>query len=123
MYAGELFCFRHFVQPKKLLISTALLCSFDFSHDNLTIFDGASAWGPYCGDSLPPSNISSSNHLLIYFQSDQIVTDTGFKLEYNATSKNSYKIDNCKIVIVFPGCKSKYLLFSRVDIVLLIFYL
>ena len=111
MYAGELFCFRHFVQPKKLLISTALLCSFDFSHDNLTIFDGASSlmlgtstWGPYCGDSLPPSNISSSNRLLLYFQSDKIVTETGFKLEYNATSKNSYKVGNCKIVIVFSGC-------------------
>ena len=104
MYAGELFCFRRFVQPKKLLISTALLCSFDFSHDNLTIFDGASAWGPYCGDSLPPSNISSSNRLLLYFQSDKTVTETGFKLEYNATSKNSYKVGNCKIVIVFSGC-------------------
>ena len=86
---------------------------FDFSHDNLEIFDGgsnaslvlgSSTWGPYCGDSLPPSNISSSNHLRIDFQSDKAVTETGFKLEYNATSKNSYKIDNCKVVIVFPGC-------------------
>ena len=47
----------------------------------------------HCGDSLPPSQISSSNHLVIYFHSDGFLTKTGFKLEYNATSKNQYKID------------------------------
>ena len=43
--------------------------------------------GEYC-HSTPSSQISSSNHLFIYFHSDYIDTGTGFKLEYNATSKN-----------------------------------
>ena len=64
-----------------------------FSCDSLTIHDGVSNaspmfGNPYCGDSLPPSNISSSNHLFILFHSDHLYTGTGFKLEYNATSKN-----------------------------------
>ena len=42
----------------------------------------------YCGDSLPASQISSSNHLFIHFRSDESGTGTGFKLEYNATSKH-----------------------------------
>ena len=82
--------------------------SFDFRHDSLEIYDGDSntsdTLGKYCGYSLPGSQISSSNHLFIHFQSDRLGTETGFKLEYNATSKNSYKIDHSKIVIVFPGC-------------------
>ena len=61
--------------------------------DFLRIYDGASdtstmLGNTHCGDSLPPSQISSSNHLFIHFHSDQDITGTGFKLEYNATSKN-----------------------------------
>ena len=101
----ELFCFRHFVQPDKWLISVTLLHSFDFRQDSLTIFDGGSNTSPmladpYCGEFLPPSQISSSNHLFIHFHSDLSITGTGFKLEYNATSKNPYKIDNSTIVFV-----------------------
>ena len=64
-----------------------------FSFDSLTIYDGGSNTSPmfgnpYCGDSLPPSQISSSNQLFFHFQSDSENTGTGFKLEYNATSKN-----------------------------------
>ena len=85
-------------------MSITLLHSFDFS-DSLTIFDGGSNTspvlaGPYCGDSLPPSQISSSNNLFIHFHSNHHHTETGFKLEYNATSKNPNKIDNCVIVFV-----------------------
>ena len=80
-----------------------------YSWDSLTIFDGGSNTSPmlgkrYCGDSLPRNHISSRNQLFIDFHSDHVVTETGFKLEYNATSKNSYKVGNCKIVIVLPGC-------------------
>ena len=64
--------------------------------DFLSIFDGDSNISPildtYCVDSLPPSQISSSNHLFFHFQSDFIETGTGFKLEYNALSKNTYKV-------------------------------
>ena len=79
--------------------------SFDFRGDSLVIYDGGSntspmLGNPYCGDSLPPSQISSSNGLFIHFQSNYMITRTGFKLEYNATSKNPNKIDNFEIVFV-----------------------
>ena len=65
----------------------------------MTIYDGSSnispTFGnPYCGDSLPPSQISSTNQLFFHFHSGFLNTGTGFKLEYNATSKNSYKVVN-----------------------------
>ena len=58
------------------------------------IYDGASNTSPmlgypYCGDSLPPSQISSSNHLFIHFYSNPTFSGTGFKLKYNATSNNT----------------------------------
>ena len=70
---------------------------FVFRFDSLNIYDGASdtspmLGNPYCGDSLPPSQISSSNHLFFHFHSDHKTTETGFKLEYNATSKSPYKV-------------------------------
>ena len=39
--------------------------------------------GKYCGSSIPPSHVSSSNEILIHFRSDKSVTYTGFKMEYN----------------------------------------
>ena len=43
--------------------------------------------GKYCGDSIPPSHVSSSNEVLIQFQSDGTETEAGFKLEYNPIGK------------------------------------
>ena len=87
------------VNGKILLLLTFFSCltqyctSFDFSDDRLRIFDGDSntspmLGNPYCGDSLPPSQISSSNQLFFHFYSNGYGTSTGFKLEYNAKSKN-----------------------------------
>ena len=45
--------------------------------------------GKYCGDSIPPSHVSSSNEVLIHFQSDGSVTYGGFKMEYNPTGNTS----------------------------------
>ena len=60
---------------------------FLFRYDSLTIYDGASSTSPmigfYCGDSIPPTRVSSSNEILIQFQSDGIATEAGFKMEYN----------------------------------------
>ena len=39
--------------------------------------------GKYCGDSIPPSHVSSSNEVLIHFQSDDYGTRAGFKIGYN----------------------------------------
>ena len=59
------------------------------------IYDGDSntspmLGNPYCGDSLPASQISSSNQLFIHFHSDESGTANGFKLEYTPASKNHY---------------------------------
>ena len=64
-----------------------------FSWDSLTIYDGgsntSSIMGKYCGDSIPPSHVSSSNEVLIQFQSDLYVTKTGFQMEYKPTGNRN----------------------------------
>ena len=59
-----------------------------FSYDALILYDGGSNTSPmmgkYCGNSIPPNHISSSNELLIIFDTDGSVTRTGFYLEYYA---------------------------------------
>ena len=45
--------------------------------------------GKYCGDTIPPSHISSSNKVLIQFKSDGSQTRAGFKMEYNPTGSTS----------------------------------
>ena len=58
-----------------------------FSWDSLTIYDGGSSSSPmmgkYCGISIPPSQVSSSNEVLIHFHSDWSETKGGFQMEYN----------------------------------------
>ena len=66
-----------------------------FSLDKLTIYDGGSMTSPMIGEycySAPSSKISSSNQLFFHFHSNHWGTATGFKLEYNATSKNHYTL-------------------------------
>ena len=41
--------------------------------------------GKYCGTSIPPSHVSSSNEVLIHFQSDYVGTGFGFQMEYYPT--------------------------------------
>ena len=50
--------------------------------------------GKYCGISISPSYISSSNEILIHYQSDGAVTKAGFKVEYNPTGKQNTSIQN-----------------------------
>jgi hypothetical protein len=50
--------------------------------------------GKYCGDSIPPSYVSSSNEILIHFQSDGSVIKNGFKMEYNPSGKQNISIQN-----------------------------
>ena len=88
----------------KIQLSIGQLIQFNFLHfdlqsgiqDSLRIYDGDSNTSPmlgsYVGDSMPPSQISSSNQLFFHFHSDSSGTATGFKLEYNVTSKNTYKV-------------------------------
>ena len=70
-----------------------------FSYDSLTIYDGGSSTSPmmgkYCGDSIPPSHVSSSNEILIHFEADYYNGNTyGFKMEYNPTGKQKTPIQN-----------------------------
>ena len=57
----------------------------------MTIYDGGSSTSPmmgmYCGDSIPSSQVSSSNEALIHFQSDGTGTGAGFQVKYNPTGK------------------------------------
>ena len=47
--------------------------------------------GQYCGDSIPLSQISSSNEIMVHFETDTNSDGNGFKLMYNPTSK--YRIN------------------------------
>ena len=64
-----------------------------FSWDSLTVYDGDSNTSPmmgkYCGNSIPPSHVSSSNEILINFYSDGAVAGAGFQMEYNPTNSSS----------------------------------
>ena len=87
----------------------------------MTIYDGGSntlsMFGKYCGNSIPPSHISSSNEMLIQFQSDGSLTEAGFKIEYNPTCKQNTSIQfkttlniikiNAKIFGIFILCLKK----------------
>ena len=68
-----------------------------FSFDFLIIYDGGSTTSPvmgkYCGDSIPPSHISSSKEVMVHFETYWNVDNkNGFKLMYNPIS--NYKIDS-----------------------------
>ena len=71
-----------------------------FSDDSLTIYDGGSSTSPmmgkFCGASIPPSHVSSSNEILIQFQSDEYEDDIGggFQMEYNPLGKQITSIQN-----------------------------
>ena len=59
-------------------------------HDSIRIYDGqstnATQIGPihgYCGNSNPPTVMSTTNSLLIVFVSDARTTSTGFQIDYN----------------------------------------
>ena len=60
--------------------------SLIFSYDSLTIYDGDSTSSPilgtYCGNTIPPTHISSGNEVLLHLNSDGSVTSTGFQLEH-----------------------------------------
>ena len=85
---------------------------FFSSYDSLTIYDGASStssmMGKYCGDSIPPSHVSSSNEVLIQFQSDpECCTGAGFNMEYNPIGKiHQFKTTLNIIRIIIQNCWS-----------------
>mgnify|MGYP000018708000 CR=1 FL=1 len=61
-------------------------CPFDF----VRVYKGSTIsssrlLGEYCGSDLPPSS-STHGSMLIHFQTDHIIEDTGFKLEYDFES-------------------------------------
>ena len=70
-----------------------------FRWDSLTIYDGGSSTSPmmgkYCGDSIPPSHVSSSNEILGHFEADYYNGNSnGFKMEYNPLGKQITSIQN-----------------------------
>ena len=98
-----------------------------FSWDSLTIYDGGSITSPmigtFCGTSIPPSQVSSINEILINFHSDWAGRESGFKMEYNPTGKQITKIQNnteyhisgCRILVtIFYFQVSLFFLFGKV---------
>ena len=80
---------------------------FLFSWDSLTIYDGDSSTSPvlgsYCGNSIPPSHVSSINEVLIHFQSNSGENFGGFQMEYNPLGKQitsmKHNTDIMRIII------------------------
>ena len=62
-----------------------------FRYDSLIIYDGVSnsypMIGKYCGDTIPPTQISKGNELLIHFQTDVSGREKGFQIDYTTSSK------------------------------------
>ena len=71
------------------------------SYDSLTLYDGDSNSAPmigeYCGNSIPNNQISSTNSVLIHFESDEYATGSGFHLEYQDPFPGKQRI-NIKFV-------------------------
>ena len=74
----------------------------------MTIYDGGSSTSPmmgkYCGDSIPPSHISSNKEIMVHFKTWSWTTATrvGFKMEYNPIGKtHQFKttLNNMGIII------------------------
>ena len=70
-----------------------------FSFDFLIIYDGGSTTSPmmgkYCGDSIPPSHISSSKEIMVHFETNSYNIDlNGFKMEYHPTGKQNTSVQN-----------------------------
>ena len=68
-----------------------IIQSIIFRWDSLTLYDGDSNLAPmigeYCGNSIPNNQISSTNSVLIHFESDGSTTRFGFQLEYQRSSE------------------------------------
>ena len=59
------------------IISQSIIDSYDYYYDDYDYsYD-------YYGSSLPTSFISSTNSVLIHFESDGVDTRSGFELKYN----------------------------------------
>ena len=82
-----------------------------FSYDSLTIYDGGSSTSPmmgkYCGDSVPPSHISSSKQIMVHFETNSYNGfNKGFELTYNPTS--NYRINSKSTIWNYPVDYFKY---------------
>ena len=77
-----------------------------FSWDSLTIYDGNSSTSPmmgmYCGDSIPPSHVSSTNEIFIHFQSDTY--GANFQMAYNTTGNQNTSIQISKTKKALSSC-------------------
>ena len=101
---GEIILFLKIFLTKLMLFHHNNIIILIFRVDSLRIYDGGSNTSPMlgnpsCGDSFPPSQISSSNQLFFHFYSDMFTTGTGFQLKYNVTSKNQYKVYSCALCV------------------------
>ena len=58
--------------------------------------------GKYCGDSVPSSHISSSNEIMVHFETYyNNGNNDGFKLMYNPISNYRINLINYRLIILF----------------------
>ena len=83
-YFTHVVCFQAKITPS---IMNQINGDKDFfsSLDSLSIYDGE--WKKYCGNTIPPVFISSSNEVLINFRTGNEYGQSGFKMRYNRSSK------------------------------------
>lgn len=69
-------------------------CAFDYVevYENNTITGKAQRIGKYCGQTKPPSIISSFNIVTITFVTDSSVNDLGFLLSYTFIEEKNSKL-------------------------------
>lgn len=68
-------------------------CSFDYVelYENNTITGKSQRIGTYCGQTKPPSVISSFNIITIFFVTDSSVSELGFLLSYTFVEEKGSK--------------------------------
>ena len=78
-----------FYYSSKCNVNNGVSVYHNSSWDYLIVYDGNSNVSPaYCGDLIPPNQIlSTSNEVLIHFKTDHSGSMSGFKIEYNSSSK------------------------------------
>lgn len=69
-------------------------CNFDYVevYENNTVTGKSQQIGKYCGQTKPPSVISSFNTVTIFFVTDSSVNDLGFLLSYAFVEEKSSKL-------------------------------
>lgn len=78
-------------------------CVFDYVevYENNTVTGKSQKIGKYCGQSKPPSVVSSFNAVTVFFVTDSSVHNTGFLLSYTFVEEKDSKSWTFSIPAIF----------------------